>query len=90
VLITHGIGVIILIILREIDEGQPVIFSISSPLNHILVVKGYTLDGGIVVNDPFGNLMKNAYSPSFDGESAIYYPSSSGRIVPFYYLTQNN
>lgn len=56
----------------SIDQGKPIILGISAPLGHILVIKGYTEDGRVIVNDPFGNETKSTTQYSFLGENALY------------------
>lgn len=59
-------------ITTSIDQGKPIILSISAPLGHILVIKGYTGDGRVIANDPFGDETKSISTYSFSGENAIY------------------
>ncbi|MBC7471706.1 MAG: C39 family peptidase [candidate division SR1 bacterium] len=59
-------------IIPAINNGFPLILSINAPLGHILVIKGYTSDGKIVTNDPFGDLNNISAGYSFKGNNAIY------------------
>jgi hypothetical protein len=59
-------------IATSIDQGKPIILGISAPLGHILVIKGYTADGRVIVNDPFGDETKSTTTYSFSGENALY------------------
>jgi Peptidase_C39 like family len=59
-------------IIKSIDEGKPIILSITEPLGHILVVKGYTSDNRVIVNDPFGDENESTTNYSLNGESAVY------------------
>lgn len=59
-------------IANSIDQGRPIILGISAPLGHILVIKGYTEDGRVIVNDPFGDETKSTTTYSFSGENALY------------------
>ena len=56
----------------SIDQGKPIITNIYAPLGHIFVIKGYTEDGRVIVNDPFGDETKSITQYSFSGENAIY------------------
>jgi hypothetical protein len=56
----------------SIDQGKPIILSIYAPLSHILVIKGYTENGQVIVNDSFGDQTKSIKDYSFSGENAIY------------------
>ena len=64
---------------RSIDLGHPLIGSIAYPWGHIFVIKGYTPDGKIVVNDSFKNWQDDKAEGdgqpvqySNNGNSAIY------------------
>lgn len=59
-------------IFPAINNGYPLILSLNAPLGHILVIKGYTQDGRIVTNDPFGDLNNLSAGYSFKGNNAIY------------------
>jgi hypothetical protein len=59
-------------IVPAINNGFPLILSLNAPLGHILVIKGYTNDGRIVTNDPFGDLNNLSAGYSFKGNNAIY------------------
>lgn len=59
-------------IIRAIDAGHPLILSITRPVGHILVIKGYTRDGRIIVNDPYTNVTQSPRKYSFAGENAVY------------------
>jgi Peptidase_C39 like family len=59
-------------IMQSINKGNPVILSLTSPLGHILVVKGYTDDGRVIVNDPFGDLNNLSRGYSYQGNNAVY------------------
>ena len=56
----------------SIDQGKPIILSIYAPLGHILVIKGYTENGQVIVNDSFGDQTKSITDYSFSGENAVY------------------
>lgn len=55
----------------SIDAGNPVVLGINYPLGHILVIKGYTEDRRVIVNDSFGDLTQTI-SYSRQGENAVY------------------
>ena len=55
-----------------VSAGHPVIVSISAPLGHIFVVKGYTADGRFVASDPFGDLNNVSAGYSYRGNNALY------------------
>jgi len=56
-----------------IDRGHPLIVSITAPYGHISVIKGYTQDGRIVMNDPFRNIQDSSSSQySYKGKNALY------------------
>lgn len=59
-------------IIPAINNGYPLILSLNAPLGHILVIKGYTSDGRIVTNDPFGDLNNLSAGYSFKGNNAVY------------------
>lgn len=59
-------------IYEAINNQHPLIVSVSSPLGHIFVIKGYTEDGRVVVNDPFGDLNRVQGGYSYKGNNAIY------------------
>jgi Peptidase_C39 like family len=59
-------------IIPAINNGYPLILSLNAPLGHILVIKGYTNDGRIVANDPFGDLNNLSAGYSFKGNNALY------------------
>lgn len=59
-------------IYEAINNQHPLIVSVSSPLGHIFVIKGYTEDGRVVVNDPFGDLNSVQSGYSYKGNNAIY------------------
>ena len=73
------------VIKGAIDNGQIVIQGMTTPDDHIFVVKGYTKDGGIVVNDPYkDNNLDNNYSTN--GKDAIYYMNKPGQPTSGYTL----
>jgi Peptidase_C39 like family len=56
-----------------IDRGHPLIVSITAPYGHISVIKGYTADGRLVMNDPFRNIQDSSSSQySYQGKNALY------------------
>lgn len=57
---------------NSIDAGNPLIVSISAPVGHIAVIKGYTEDGRIVMNDSFRNVQDGGSSYSYNGKNALY------------------
>jgi hypothetical protein len=64
----------------EIDQGRPIIFSTRTPYDHLAVIKGYTTDGKLIMNDPFKNTQDGVfnYNYSVNGKDAVYslnYPS---------------
>lgn len=59
-------------IIKSIDEGKPIILSTLLPLSHILVIKGYTSDNRVIVNDSFGDENESTTNYSMNGESAVY------------------
>ncbi len=67
------------IVKKAIDQGRPLIISYSQPIGHILVVKGYTYQGQIVVNDPYRDIQNKYIKGIYDytGKDAIYslYPN---------------
>lgn len=59
---------------NSIDQNSPIIFSTSNPYGHLAVVKGYTNDGRLIMNDPFKNAQDGVinYNYSTNGRDAIY------------------
>jgi hypothetical protein len=55
-----------------IDQRKPLIVSMVAPFGHIAVIKGYTLDGRLVMNDPFRNVQDGGTSYSYNGKNALY------------------
>ena len=57
-----------------IDRGHLVIMGGTrlTSAGHIVVVKGYTNDGRVVVHDPFGNFRKGSYG-QYNGADSWYY-----------------
>jgi Peptidase_C39 like family len=75
----------------EIDQGRPIIFSTTSPYDHLAVIKGYTKDGKLIMNDPFKNTQDGVfnYNYSTNGRDAIYslnYPSLNVLYLKSVYL----
>jgi hypothetical protein len=65
---------------QSIDNDRPIIFSTSSPYGHLAVIKGYTNDGRLIMNDPFKNAQDGVtnFNYSTNGKDAVYsldYPS---------------
>ncbi len=56
----------------SIDQGRPLIVSIISPIGHISVIKGYTADGRLVMNDPYKNVQGGTSGYSYKGKNALY------------------
>lgn len=53
---------------RAIDEGNVVLLSTQlSPHGHLILARGYTLDYGIVANDPWGNAALPNWPPNGNG-----------------------
>ena len=82
---------------RAIDLGHPLIGSIAYPWSHIFVIKGYTPDGKIVVNDSFKNWQDGkaendgqTIDYSTNGNSAIYDLNYSvyGKPTQFLYMME--
>jgi Peptidase_C39 like family len=76
---------------NEIDLGRPIIFSTRSPYDHIAVIKGYTSDGRLIMNDPFKNTQDGLfnYNYSTNGRDAVYslnYPSLNVLYIKSVYL----
>jgi hypothetical protein len=90
----------------SIDSGNPVIYSTSFPFDHIAVVKGYTTDGKIIMNDPYKNVQDGSYminglyfgngkpnTYSYNGENAIYnlnYKVAGRGISPVFMMSVSN
>jgi Peptidase_C39 like family len=56
---------------KAIDSGRPMYFSTIKPYNHLAVIKGYTEDGRLVMNDPFTDAFKSG-NYSYAGKNALY------------------
>ena len=55
----------------SIDSGKAVALSTQlTSAGHLVTIKGYTSDGKLVVNDPYGN--KNLGYKNYQGENSIY------------------
>ncbi|HEY3446827.1 MAG TPA: C39 family peptidase [Myxococcales bacterium] len=55
----------------SIDAGKAVALSTQlTSAGHLVTIKGYTSDGRLVVNDPYGN--KNLGYKNYQGENSIY------------------
>ena len=66
---------------QAIDRGHPLIVSIIAPYGHISVIKGYTQDGRLVMNDPFRNIQDSSSSQySYQGKNAIYQVNSGWTV----------
>jgi hypothetical protein len=94
---TRSLGVTFPEVKRSIDLGHPLIGSIAYPWGHIFVIKGYTPDGKIVVNDSFKNWQDGKIEGdgqpvqySSNGNSAIYDLGYSvyGRATEFLYMLE--
>lgn len=59
---------------NSIDQDRPIIFSTSSPYGHLAVIKGYTKDERLIMNDPFKNTQDNTinFNYSTNGRDALY------------------
>ncbi len=57
---------------NSIDAGNPLIVSMSAPVGHIAVIKGYTADGRLVMNDPYKDVQNGTKGYSFNGKNALY------------------
>jgi hypothetical protein len=57
---------------RSIDAGNPLIVSMSAPVGHIAVIKGYTADGRLVMNDPYKDVQSSTAGYSYNGKNALY------------------
>jgi len=57
---------------RSIDAGNPLIVSMSAPVGHIAVIKGYTADGRLVMNDPYKDVQSGTTGYSYNGKNALY------------------
>jgi hypothetical protein len=59
---------------NAIDQDRPIILSTSSPYGHLAVIKGYTNDGRLIMNDPFKNAQDGVvnFNYSTNGKDAIY------------------
>lgn len=62
------------IIKSAINKGRPVILSYRKPIGHIMVVKGYTQDGRLVVHDPYRDIQGNYIRGKYDysGKDVVY------------------
>ena len=59
-------------VVGALNRGHPVLLgNMLTPEGHILVVVGYTPDGNLVVNDPYGNRFAPGYG-SNDGRGLLY------------------
>ena len=69
------------IIKKSIDNNRPIILSYTRPIGHILVVKGYTYNNQLVVNDPYRDIQNDYRKAIYDysGRDAIYslHPNSN-------------
>jgi hypothetical protein len=69
---------------NALKNGRPLILSYKRPVPHILVVKGFTYDDHLIVNDPYRDIQNNYIKGRYDysGKNAIYslYPSSSFKL----------
>lgn len=59
---------------NSIDQDKPIILSTSSPYGHLAVIKGYTNDGRLIMNDPFKNTQDGMinFNYSTNGRDALY------------------
>ncbi len=56
----------------ELDAGKAVVLSTQlTSAGHLITVKGYTSDGKLIVNDPYGDKTLGTY-PNHDGGGAVY------------------
>lgn len=57
---------------NAIDAGKVVVLSTQlTSAGHIITVKGYTADGKLIVNDPYGNKTLGTY-PNYKGGDTVY------------------
>lgn len=58
---------------ESIDAGKPLILSFQGyGIGHIFVIKGYTSDGFIIVNDSYKDVQNSNSGYSYNGMNAIY------------------
>ena len=73
-------------ILKALKEGHPVICSqgpgLFTSAGHIIVLRGITQDGKVLINDPNDNDRKNYISREFDFESEVKSTANNFWIFP--------
>jgi hypothetical protein len=76
------------IIKPAIDRGKPLILSYSKPIQHVLLIIGYTYGGQIVVHDPYRDIQNNYIRGKYDytGKGAIYGLKPNRKYVVNYLL----
>lgn len=56
-----------------LDQSHPVVLSTQlTSAGHLILVRGYTATGDIIVNDPWGNAKSSGYGQHKNGESVVY------------------
>lgn len=76
----------------SIDNSKPLIVSLSTfdGYGHIAVIKGYTEDGRLVMNDPWTDVQSGSRSYSYKGKNALYKQNLEGQGNFMYYLIVSN
>ena len=57
---------------ESIDQGYPLYMATIQPYFHVAVIKGYTEDGRVVMNDPYRDMLKEGSEFNFNGKNALY------------------
>ncbi len=78
---------------NAIDAGKVVVLSTQlTSAGHIITVKGYTSDGKLIVNDPYGNKTLGTY-PNYKGGDTVYswsYVSAKWHITVYGTVTKTD
>ena len=74
---------------EEIDKGHPVIMSLTSPIDHLLVITGYILDSQnlYIVDDPYRDIFTNANGNYDNSGNQAIYDLSSKKFEIYYFLS---